>query len=379
MPALESLRYKRGSLQVLDQLKVPHAKEYLEVATAEDAWSVVRKMQVRGAPLIAIVSALGLAVEATGRVGHASGGGPDKAVEWLTERTKYLRTSRPTAVNLFNAMEALEQVVVDASKSATSADQVYEAFVAAAERMLEEDVAANKAIGDHGADAILECMKAAGRGGCKAKVLTICNTGSLATAGWGTALGVIRTLHARGLLEQAYALETRPYNQGSRLTAFELVEEGLPGTLVCDSMAAALMQRRGIDACVVGADRVAANGDTANKIGTYGLGVVAKYHGVPFFVAAPITTLDPRTPSGAEIPIEERPADELCCVQLGGQMHRVVPEGISVWNPSFDVTPASLIAGIVTDEGVIKRPSSADGQNDLDVAGFSAKRRKTGP
>uniref|UniRef100_A0A7S0B777 Methylthioribose-1-phosphate isomerase n=1 Tax=Pyrodinium bahamense TaxID=73915 RepID=A0A7S0B777_9DINO len=367
MPVLESLRYARGSLQVLDQLKVPHQKEYVDVPDADAAWAVVRSMQVRGAPLIAIVSALGLAVEAEQRRQAASEQTAGEGAAWLRERMTHLRTSRPTAVNLFNAMECLGAVVTEEeAKEGSSAGQVYEAYVAAAERMLSEDVAANKAIGDHGAEAILAAMEKAGRAGEGARVLTICNTGSLATAGWGTALGVIRSLHARGRLERAYALETRPYNQGARLTAFELVEDSLPGTLVCDSMAAALMLRRGVDACVVGADRVAANGDTANKIGTYGLSVLAKHHAVPFFVAVPTTSLAPKTKTGAEIPIEERPGDELCCLTFNGETYRLPPQGIDVWNPAFDVTPADLIDGLVTERGLIPRANDKV----FDVCGF---------
>merc|ERR1712039_168547 len=164
-----------------------------------------------------------------------------------------------------------------------------------------------------------------------------------------------RSLNSRGRLEHAYACETRPYNQGARLTSFELVQDGLPGTLICDSMAAALMQRHGVDAVVVGADRVAANGDTANKIGTYGLSVIARHHSVPFFVAVPTTTLAPQTATGNDIPIEERPAEELCCLKINGQNHRIPPEGIGVWNPAFDVTPASLITGLITEMGRIPR------------------------
>lgn len=380
MPVLESLRYSRGSLQVLDQLKLPHEKEYVDVPDAEAAWGVVKSMQVRGAPLIAVVSALGLAAEVESRrSSNGTSAGDDakrrkigesasEAAAWLRERMAYLRTSRPTAVNLSNAMEELEKVVAAAEAAAGGAPgPVYEAYTSAAERMLAEDVAANRAIGEAGADAVLAAMGRNGREGKGARVLTICNTGSLATAGWGTALGIIRSLHARGRLERAYALETRPYNQGARLTAFELVEDGLPGTLICDSMAAALMRTRGVDACVVGADRVAANGDTANKVGTYGLAVIARHHKVPLFVAVPTTSLAPRTPTGAEIPIEERPADELCCMKLGGESHRVPPQGIDVWNPAFDVTPAELIEGLVTERGLI--PRAACGQS-FDVCGF---------
>jgi len=377
MPALESLRYARGSLQVLDQLKVPQEKVFAACDDADAAWKAIHTMQVRGAPLIAMVAALGLAVEATKRECVKTDPAQKVAV-WLRERTAYLRTSRPTAVNLFNAMDELDAVVAAALVVAgASGSSVRDAYVSAAEQMLEADVAANKSIGEAGADAVIAAMERAGRAGEKARMVTICNTGSLATAGWGTALGIIRSLHARGRLERVYALETRPYNQGARLTAFEIVEDGLPGTLVCDSMAAALMRKEGIDACVVGADRVAANGDTANKIGTYGLSVIARHHGVPFFVASPTTSLDAGTASGDDIHIEERPADELCCIKLGSTNHRIAPEGIEAWNPAFDVTPASLISGIVTERGIIAKASdgkSYDVKGCLDAA--RAKRAK---
>jgi len=380
MAALQSLRYSRGSLSVLDQLKVPQVKEYIAVKDAEAAWTVVKTMQVRGAPLIAMVSALGLAVEAEARrTSTPALAEAAAAAAWLKQKTQYLRTSRPTAVNLFNAMEQLEAVIEKAAAAAAaSADAVLEAYVLAAEAMVAADVSDNKAIGEHGADAILEAMGKSGRGDKNARVLTICNTGSLATAGWGTALGIIRSLHQRGRLERAYALETRPYNQGARLTAFELVEEGIPGTLICDSMAAALMLRKGVDACVVGADRVAANGDTANKIGTYALSVIAKHHGVPFFVASPSTTLDPKTASGADIKIEERPAEELFYIDIagGGGRQRIAAEGIEAWNPSFDVAPASLITGIVTERGGIEEATSGGG---FDIPGFLAKQGAEDP
>lgn len=250
------------------------------------------------------------------------------------------------------------------SEEGASADQVLLGYIAAAEAMLSEDVATNVAIGNFGATKILEMRPKEA-----IRVLTICNTGSLATAGYGTALGVVRSLHTLGRLEHVYACETRPYNQGARLTAFEIVQDRLPGTLITDSMAAYLMATRGVDAVVVGADRVAANGDTANKVGTYQLAIAAQFHGIPFFVAAPTTTLDPSTPDGSSIHIEERPESEL--TMIFGQ--RIAPEGIKAWNPAFDVTPARLITGIITERGVIERTTTTiEGKEvvHFDVQGF---------
>mmetsp|Transcript_48161 Transcript_48161/g.58083 ORF Transcript_48161/g.58083 Transcript_48161/m.58083 type:complete len:253 (+) Transcript_48161:390-1148(+) len=229
------------------------------------------------------------------------------------------------------------------------------AVVDYAEFMLKRDVSDNEAIGSHGADMLLKSKETI-------RLMTICNTGSLATAGYGTALGVARALHSRGKLESITALETRPYNQGSRLTAFEIVEEGMPGTkqLICDGAAAAMMKINGIDACVVGADRVCANGDTANKIGTYNLSLIAAAHKVPFYVASPFTTLDVNLPTGDSIPIEERPAAEM----IGSGS---APENIKVWNPAFDVTPNKYINGIITEKGVICDRTS-DGS--LDIVSF---------
>ena len=251
-------------------------------------------------------------------------------------------------------MNRLKAVARDAAGGGASA--VVAAVVDAAERELDADVATNKAIGQHGADAIMRRT-----GGRPARVLTHCNTGTLATAGYGTALGIIRALHARGMLAAVYCTETRPYNQGARLTAYELVCDGLqPATLICDSAAAALMAGGGIDAVVVGADRVAANGDTANKVGTYALAVAAKHHSVAFLVAAPRTTLDPATPNGGAIHIEQRPPEEVTHSRSDGA--RMAPEGIAVWNPCFDVTPAKLISGIVTELDVLEPQCSAAGE-----------------
>jgi S-methyl-5-thioribose-1-phosphate isomerase len=335
--SLQSLKYSRGSLTVIDQLKLPHELIYVEISSSEDAWTAIRTMQVRGAPLIAIIAALSLAVDVCkARNGFKS---TSEAAEFLKDKMTYLRTSRPTAVNLFVATDALLASVLELEGlSGSTVDSVVDGFLLEAEAMLAADVATNIAIGDYGANRILEIT-----GKDSIKVLTICNTGSLATAGYGTALGVVRSLHAMGKLEHVYACETRPYNQGARLTAFEIVQDGLPGTLIADSMASALMAVKGVDCVIVGADRVAANGDTANKIGTYQLAIAAKYHNVPFFAAVPTTTLDLTMTSGALIHVEERPACELTSIFD----IKIAPDGINAWNPAFDVTPCSLIRCII--------------------------------
>lgn len=277
---------------------------------------------------------------------------------YIHSKMDYLATSRPTAVNLFNALKELKDVLDVASNGieGTSRDRLCHAVVKHAEFMLTRDVADNQAIGKVGAAAILRHV---GPGEC-ARIVTICNTGSLATAGYGTALGVARALQSQGRLQSIHALETRPYNQGSRLTAFEIMEEQMPnGTLICDSAAGALMKRKGVDACVVGADRVCANGDTANKIGTYNLSLVAAAHGVPFYIASPFTTLDVSLKTGEEIEIEERPADEMIDSANA-------PKNMPCWNPAFDVTPAKFIAGIITEKGIIE--PNIDGT--IDVAAF---------
>ncbi|KAG9534533.1 Methylthioribose-1-phosphate isomerase, partial [Aureobasidium melanogenum] len=285
---LEAIKYSRGKLDILDQLQLPHTEVYDEVNSAQDAWHAIKEMRTRGAPAIAIVAALGLAVELELIAGKNELSNIAEEVEiFIKEKLEYLVTSRPTAVNLADAARKLQKIVQSAARAQdASGPSVKDAYVKAAEQMLVDDVSDNKAIGEHGADWIL---KNAAGGKDQVSILTHCNTGSLATAGYGTALGVIRSVHARGSLKRAFCSETRPYNQGSRLTAFELVHDKIPATLVTDSMAAALLRLKGptenIAAIVVGADRVAANGDTANKIGTYSLAILAKHHGVKFLVA----------------------------------------------------------------------------------------------
>eukprot|EP00968_Pinguiococcus_pyrenoidosus_P014891 scaffold1355_cov268-Pinguiococcus_pyrenoidosus.AAC.73 len=316
-------------------------------------------MNVRGAPLIAIVAALGLAIDAfkslssddANGLGSASG-----AADFLLKCMEHLRTSRPTAVNLFNAMDALGDVVQAAAEASdATAQSVLEAYLEAAEKMPAKDVADNRAIGRHGAEEILR--RCGGKD--KVTVLHICNTGTLATAGYGTALGIVRALKEMGRLEKMYIMETRPYLQGARLTAYEALEDELNGTLIPDSAAAFLVARKGVDACVCGADRVANNGDTANKIGTLQLAITASHFGIPLVVAAPTTTLDLAMESGDSIPIELRAAYELrsikrppCVSKEAPEWIPIAPEAIDAWNPAFDVTPNRLIAAIATEKGV---------------------------
>ncbi|XP_008709946.1 methylthioribose-1-phosphate isomerase [Ursus maritimus] len=332
--ALEAIRYSRGSLEILDQLLLPQHSRYEPVGSVRQAWEAIRAMKVRGAPAIALVGCLSLAVEL-----QAGAGGPGLAalVAFVRDALSFLVTARPTAVNMARAARHLaETAALEAEREGATEEAVRERVIRCAEDMLEKDLKDNRSIGDLGARHLLE---RAAPGGGKVTVLTHCNTGALATAGYGTALGVIRSLHALGRLDHAFCTETRPYNQGARLTAFELVYEQIPATLI----------HRGVSAVVVGADRVVANGDTANKVGTYQLAIAAKYHGIPFYVAAPSSSCDLRLETGREIIIEERPGQEL--TDVNGV--RIAAPGIGVWNPAFDVTPHDLITGgIITELGV---------------------------
>ncbi|KAH8383568.1 hypothetical protein KR009_009340 [Drosophila setifemur] len=345
--SLQSIKYSRGSLEILDQLLLPVQSKYLAVKGVEDGWKVINKMQVRGAPAIAIVGCLSLAVEIFPEEFESK----KRLRQEVEGKLNYLVSARPTAVNMKIAADELLTLANELTKDETiDVTEMKQRFLCATEAMLKKDIADNRAIGSHGAQAILlRVAEAVGTAG-PVRVLTHCNTGSLATAGFGTALGVVRKLSELGKLEHVYCTETRPYNQGARLTAYELVHEKFPATLVLDSMVAALLRSKNVAAVVVGADRVAANGDTANKIGTYQIAVVAKHHGVPFYVAAPLTSIDLAIPSGDHIIIEERPDREMTHV---GE-HRIAAPGINCWNPAFDVTPANLITGIITERGVFK-------------------------
>ncbi|KAK0168307.1 hypothetical protein PV327_002128 [Microctonus hyperodae] len=347
--ALEAIKYKKGKLEILDQTLLPAITRYVPVQGVEDGWKVINKMQVRGAPAIAIVGCLSLAVELA-RESYLDKSTVRREVEG---KMNYLVSARPTAVNIKIAAEDLIKETNKYYKNDDiSVDEMVQSILKFIEGMLEKDLNDNKCIGKFGADEILKNIPE----DSLVRILTHCNAGSLATTGYGTALGVIRSLHNQRRLERAYCTETRPYNQGARLTAFELVHESIPGTLICDDMVAALMKSRTISAVVVGADRVAANGDTANKIGTYQIAILAKYHDVPFYVAAPMTSIDFDMSNGDSIPIEERPEREM--THLNDQ--RIAAAGIQCWNPAFDVTPAHLISGIITETGVFKPESLKD-------------------
>ena len=373
---LQAIKYRRGNLEILDQLRLPNEEIYVEIKNPQDGWSAIKSMQVRGAPAIAIVAALSLAVylanEPTVDITDVNAA----SSYLISQSLKFLTTSRPTAVNLLAAARKLERVASSAETTSNSTQaSVFEAYIEAAEDMLRHDVEDNQNIGKHGAEWIEEhCRDVADAG--TVSVITHCNTGSLATAGYGTAFGVIRSLHSRGSLHRAFYTETRPYNQGARLTGFELIHDEIPAELITDSMAGLLLSKRKqperITCVVVGADRVAANGDTANKIGTYTLAILARYHRIKFLVAAPLTTIDLDTRSGTDIVIEERSMQEVTCVkgpeivtstdgqfEYGGVKEiSIAASGTKAWNPAFDITPAKLIDGIITEKGVVEPGSN---------------------
>ncbi|KAK9237901.1 hypothetical protein V1525DRAFT_432376 [Lipomyces kononenkoae] len=358
---LEAIKYRPHSLEILDQLRLPHESVYAPIKNSTDAFNAIKSMTVRGAPAIAIVAALALAVELANREFESA----DEVRSFVSEKLEYLVTSRPTAVNLSDAARKLAKLVKETEGDVKT---IADAYIAAAEKMLVDDVSDNMNIGKNGLEWAKKTI-----GQDKFSILTICNTGSLATAGYGTALGIIRSIYADGLLSHAYALETRPYNQGSRLTAYELVHDNIPATLITDSMASVLLNSHPeIKMIVVGADRVARNGDTANKIGTYQLSIVAKHHGVRFVVAAPTTSIDLQTMTGEGIAIEQRKPDELVTVRgpvvdKDGNVNKgetktvhIAAPGIGVWNPSFDVAPAALIDAIITEKGVAEKDENGE-------------------
>lgn len=339
---LQAIRYQNGTLSILDQLELPSKTQYVEVTSVKEGWDVIKTMKVRGAPAIALVGTLSIVVEVYNQEFEST----KVFVDQVRKHLAYLITARPTAVNMRKTSDYLLEFL---SKSTEKEPvELKASFISKVEKMLKKDLQDNTSIGDLGAEHIIAnalCQKNDGN----INILTHCNTGSLATSGYGTALGVIRSLHAKEVLNHAYCTETRPYNQGARLTAYELVHDRIPATLIADSMVSLLMKSKMISAVVVGADRVAKNGDTANKIGTYQIAIAAKYHGVPFYVAAPVSSIDFNTKTGEEIVIEMRSGEELA--KVNGV--RIAAEGIACWNPAFDVTPHELITGgIITEHGV---------------------------
>ncbi|MFM1653114.1 S-methyl-5-thioribose-1-phosphate isomerase [Brevibacillus sp. B_LB10_24] len=331
---LVPLEWAGDHLRLLDQTRLPVEEVYLQQTTVQQVWEAIRHLQVRGAPAIGMAAAYGLYLG----IRESTAGNFGDFWRHVEEQADYLASSRPTAVNLFWALDRVKARV--RQEEGKPIEEIKQAVLAEALAIQEEDERVCRAIGEN-----LLTLLQDGIG-----VLTHCNAGSLATAAYGTATAPFYLAKERGWNLRVYADETRPVLQGSRLTAYELQSAGIDVTLICDNMAATVMAQGRVQAVIVGTDRVAANGDVANKIGTYGVAVLAHAHGIPFYVAAPFSSIDLDTPTGAEIPIEERPAEEI----THGLGKQVAPDGIKVYNPSFDVTPARLITAIVTETGIYK-------------------------
>jgi len=336
---IPTLEWTDEGVRFLDQTRLPLEETYVLAKTYQDVADVITTMVVRGAPAIGVAAAMGVALGVKNS--------PAKTIEDLSRDkekiSKVLAATRPTAVNLFWAIQQMgEKFEALKARPGITVNAIQAELIAEAQTMYDEDIAACRAMGDFGAELMPE------DGG----VLTHCNAGALATCGYGTALGVIRSAVADGKKLHVYADETRPFLQGARLTAWELMHDGIPTTVLCDNMAASRMRMGKIQAVVVGADRIAANGDVANKIGTYGVAVLAKEHGIPFYVAAPWSTIDLNTATGDAIPIEERAAVEV--THHGGR--QLTPHGVGIENPAFDVTPAKYVTAIITERGVLRAP-----------------------
>lgn len=335
--SVETLRWRDGRLEMIDQRVLPARFEYLPYSSASEVAEGIRSMVVRGAPAIGCAAAYGVALESLA-LRQAS---REAFVAGMEKGFEVLAASRPTAVNLFWALKRMREVW-EANKQGT-VDEIVDRLLAEAHEVSAEDVRINRAMGAYGAALLPD----------GARVLTHCNAGALATVGHGTALGVFRSAVEAGKRISVIADETRPFLQGARLTAWEMVQEKIPVTLITDNMAGHLMSRGEIDAVVVGTDRVAANGDVANKIGTYMVAVLAQRHGIPFYVACPLSTIDLAIPDGAAIPIEERSADEV----TGFRECQWAAEGVQIRNPAFDVTPAELVTALITEKGVVSQPN----------------------
>jgi methylthioribose-1-phosphate isomerase len=335
---IPTLEWLPEGVNFLDQTKLPLEETYVLATDYKQVATVIRDMIVRGAPAIGVSAAMGMALG----IDRSTAKTLPELTEEVAVVAKTLAETRPTAVNLFWGIEEIRSLYNSLAGSGKPIPEIKASVIARAREMYDEDIAACKQMGAHGAALLPR----------EGVVLTHCNAGALATCGYGTALGVIRAAVERGHKIRVYADETRPFLQGARLTAWELMKDNIATTVLCDNMAAALMRQGKIQAVIVGADRIAANGDVANKIGTYGVAVLAKEHGLPFYVAAPWSTLDLATAHGDEIPIEQRNAREVTHAN-GKQM---TPHGVGIENPAFDVTPAKYVTAIITERGVLKAP-----------------------
>ncbi len=335
---LPTIERQPDAVVMVDQRKLPGKELYVRCKTAAEVARAIKTMVIRGAPAIGVAAAMGIAL---GMRRSKATGTRQFAVEF-TGLCELMASTRPTAVNLFWAIDRMKRAFGEAAKAGLSVAELQDHLEREAQAIHDEDVASCRAMGRFGAEVVPDA----------ARILTHCNAGALATAGYGTALGVIRAAAEQGKVAQVFADETRPFLQGARLTAWELVRDHIPTTVITESMAGPLMRQGGIDLVVVGADRIARNGDVANKIGTYTVAMMARAHRIPFYVAAPLSTIDLTTESGAAIPIEQRSAREI--THLGAM--QLAPEGASVWNPAFDVTPAELVTGIITEKGVASSP-----------------------
>jgi methylthioribose-1-phosphate isomerase len=335
----DTLRWAGGRLEMLDQRLLPSRVEYRSYDSAAGVAEGIRTMVVRGAPAIGCAAAYGVALAAQQQLGAAQAAG----LAGMNAAFTQLAASRPTAVNLFWSLRRMRGIWESCREH--GCETVAQKLLQEAHEILAEDIRINRSMGEHGAALLAD----------GARVLTHCNAGALATAGHGTALGVIRSAVASGKRISVLADETRPFLQGARLTAWELVQDGIPVTLITDNMAGHMMATGQVDAVVVGTDRVAANGDVANKIGTYMVAVLARRHDIPFYVACPLSTIDLQTPDGSGIPIEERASDEV----LGHGAVQWAAAGVSVRNPAFDITPAELVTALITEKGVVREPNRA--------------------
>jgi methylthioribose-1-phosphate isomerase len=335
---LPTIARESDAVVMIDQRKLPAQEIYVRCRTAAEVAKAIRTMVIRGAPAIGVAAAMGIALG----MRKSSATGTQKFAAEFYRTCELMAATRPTAVNLFWAIERMKRTFAAGATAGESVDQIKDRLDREAEAIHDEDVASCRAIGAHGAAVVPG----------DARILTHCNAGALATAGYGTALGVVRGAVEAGKQVVVFADETRPFLQGARLTAWELVKDNIDTTVITDNMAGALMRQGRVNFVVVGADRIAANGDTANKIGTYAVAVLAREHGIPFYVAAPLSTIDLGTPDGAAIPIEERTSKEV--THVGGA--QLAPDGARVWNPAFDVTPHHLIAGIITERGICRAP-----------------------